>query len=256
VSSPIGRFDQPQIGNGLLRSLARHGMVLGGISGGVFPLARSGVMEGHSISVHWCYEAAFEAEFPTIEALSDVIVADGRRYTASGAAAAFDLALRLIEERLGGEIANEVACWFQHPLMRGEGVQQRVPVVQHAETGEALPELVARCVTIFAQRMADPVTVSELAQGAGVTPRQIERAFKKATAQSPTRYYRYMRMKSARQLVMYSSDKIGDIATAVGYGSATTFAGHYRTEFGLSPIEDRRRINQFRVEGNIPVPSI
>ena len=55
---------------------------------------------------------------------------------------AFDLALRLIEDRLGADIAHEVACWFQHPTMRGEGVRQRVPMRPTAEPD--LPKLVAR----------------------------------------------------------------------------------------------------------------
>ena len=68
LSSPTSGFSDPSQGNGALRTLARHGTILGGISGGVFPLVRSGVMAGHPISVHWCYEAAFEAEFPDMDA--------------------------------------------------------------------------------------------------------------------------------------------------------------------------------------------
>lgn len=256
LSSPVARFCDERAGPAALRSLARHGAVLGGISGGVFPLVRSGVMEGQPVSVHWCYEAAFQAEFPGVEALSDVIVHGRRRYTAAGAAAAFDLALILIEEASGAEVAHEVACWFQHPMMRGEGVKQRKPVAQSPVTGDGLPDLVSRCIALFADRMADPISVAETAEAAGVTPRQVERAFKKATGQSPTHYYRTMRMKAARQMVMYSRDRIDDIAAAVGYASPAPMVAHYRAAFGLTPKEDRQRINRFRVEGNVPVPSV
>ena len=88
---------------------------------------RTGVMEGPPVSAHWCYEAAFQVEFPSVAALSDVIVSRNRGYTAPGASAAFDLALILIEDALGSEVAHEVACWFQHPMMRGEGLKQRKP---------------------------------------------------------------------------------------------------------------------------------
>lgn len=256
LSSPIARFHDDRAGPAALRSLARHGAILGGISGGVFPLVRAGVMEGQPVSVHWCYEAAFEAEFPGVEARSEVVVHGRRRYTAAGAAAAFDLALILIEDALGGEVATEVACWFQHPLMRGEGVKQRKPVAQSPATGEGLPDLVARCITLFGDHMAEPISVAEIAERVGVTPRQVERAFKKATGQSPTHYYRQMRMKAARQMVVYSKDRIGDIAAAVGYASPAPMVAHYRAAFGLTPKEDRQRINRFRVEGNVPVPSV
>ena len=117
LSSPLAQFKNPKHANGRLRHLARHGVCMGGVSGGVFPLARSGLLAGSTCSVHWCYEAAFEAEFPDLATTDNVILIDRDRFTASGAAAAFDLMLHLVEARLGGSITTEVACWFQHPLM-------------------------------------------------------------------------------------------------------------------------------------------
>ncbi|WP_170750890.1 GlxA family transcriptional regulator [Ruegeria lacuscaerulensis] len=256
LSSPTSRFENASAGNAALRSLGRHGTILGGISGGVFPLVRSGTMQGQPVSVHWCYEAAFEAEFPDFDARSEVIVRTATRYTAAGAAAGFDLALHLIQDRLGAEIAHEVACWFQHPMMRGAGVRQQVPSATQPETGDSLPPLVARCVTLFGQDMSEPVSIADVAREIGVTPRQIERAFKRATGKSPSHYYRAMRMKAARQMVMYTADPIPEIAASVGYSSAAPLVTHYRAAFGLSPAEDRRRINRFRVEGNAPLPSV
>lgn len=252
LGSPSSNFENAKQGNGILRRLDRHGAILGGISGGVFPLARSGVVSGHRCSVHWCYETAFRAEFPGIEMTDDVITVDRRRYTVSGAASAFDLALLLIENRLGADIAHEVACWFQHCTMRGEGVQQRIPMRPSASPD--LPDLVARAVSLFSGRIDDPISVAEVAVRLQVTPRQIERAFKKATGQSPTHYYRGMRMKAARQLVLYSKDSMHDIAQSVGYTSATPLLTHYREAFGISPQEDRRQINSFRVQGKVPLP--
>ena len=253
LSSPMGQFNLPRHSNAVLRKLDRFGVILGGISGGVFPLVKAGVMEGYRCSVHWCYEAAFRAEFPDMVSTDEVIATDRRRYTASGAAAAFDLALQLIEERLGTRIAHEVACWFQHPRMRGEGVRQRVPMYVNAQ-GE-LPELVRRAVEIFSAQMDTPVSVAGVAEILGVTPRQVERAFKKATGQSPSHYYRSIRMKAARQLVLYSGQSIAEIAAAVGYASSGPLTAHYRDAFDVSPQQDRAQINAFRVQGNAPLPS-
>ncbi|WP_415918970.1 GlxA family transcriptional regulator [Tateyamaria sp. SN6-1] len=252
LGAPNSVFDAPKPANATLRRLDRHGVVLGAISGGVFALARAGVMDGYRCSVHWCYEAAFRSAFPDIEMTDDVISMDGRRYTVSGAASAFDLALRLIEDRLGADVAHEVACWFQHPTMRGEGVQQRIPTRPSAAPD--LPDLVARAAALFANHIADTISVADVARAVQVTPRQVERAFKKATGQSPTHYYRTMRMKAARQLVLYSKQNMQSIAQAVGYASATPLMVHYRDAFGVTPQEDRRQVNAFRVEGNVPLP--
>ena len=256
LSPPMGGFKNSKSGYGYLRNLARHGTTLGGISGGIFPLVRSGVMDGQIVSVHWCYDVAFRSEFPEVAASNQVIETSTRRCTASGAAAAFDLALQLIVDSLGPNVATEVACWFQHPLMRGEGVRQSVPTYRQSSTDATLPPAVAKAVAIFNANLSDPVSVAEVASAVGVSTRQIERSFKKETGQSPSHYYRSMRMNAARQLVMYSKDTMAQIALQVGYGSTTSMAQHYKNAFGLSPQEDRQRINLYRVQDNIPIPSI
>ncbi len=254
LSSPLGGFQTDKRVYSTLRSLDRHGVILGAISGGVFPLARAGVMAGHRCSVHWCYEAAFRTEFPNLHAADEVIIRDKRRYTVSGAAAAFDLALQLIEEKLGMDIAHEVACWFQHPMTPHKGARQRVPV----QTGDhrTLPDLVSRAVSLFADHISEPIAVGEVATHLGVSPRQVERAFKKATGQNPTQYYRSMRMKVARQLVLHTKDSIADIALGVGFATSTPLMAHYKEAFGVTPQEDRAQINAFRVQGNAPLPSV
>lgn len=256
LSPPMAQFSNPKAGYGALRNLGRHGTILGGVSGGVFPLVRSGVMAGQMVSVHWCYEAAFRSEFPEVQASDQVIEVSQRRYTASGAAAAFDLSLRLIETRLGADVATEVACWFQHPLMRGEGVRQSIPTYRQSSTDATLPPVVAKAVAVFSANLTEPISVADVADVVGVSARQIERSFKKATGQSPSHYYRSMRMKAARQLVMYSKDSMAQIALQVGYGSTTPMVQHYKDAFGLPPQEDRRRINLYRVQDNSPVPSV
>jgi transcriptional regulator GlxA family with amidase domain len=153
-------------------------------------------------------------------------------------------------------VATEVACWFQHPLMRGEGVRQSIPTYRCATTDATLPPVVAKAVAIFAAHLDMPISVADVAGEVGVSARQIERSFKKATGQSPSHYYRSLRMKAAKQLVMYSKDSMAQIALQVGYGSTTPMVRHYREAFGLSPQEDRRRINLYRVLDNSPVPSV
>ncbi|MCE8514961.1 helix-turn-helix domain-containing protein [Ruegeria pomeroyi] len=255
LSAPVTRFENPRTAS-LLRRIERHGTVLGAISGGVFPLVRSGVVRDERLSVHWCYEAAFAAEFPEIRRSNEVIEISPRLLTASGAAAAFDLALSMIEAALGANVANEVACWFQHPIMRKAGVKQALPIHQAADAEGEMSPLVARAVEIFAENLAAPASIAMIAERLNITPRHLERCFKQATGQNPTGYFRHLRMQAARQIVMYTNDSISDVAAAVGYANAKPLVRHYREAFGLTPQQDRKRINLYRVEGNLPVPSV
>jgi len=256
LSSPLASFLEPKPAQGHVRRMARHGVKMGGVSAGVFPLARSGLLDGHTCSVHWCYAAAFAAEFPDLRTTDDVINIDRERYTVSGAAAMFDLMLHMIEQKLGNNVTTEVACWFQHPLMRGQGVRQKIPTFHSESTSDMLPRAVADAVEIFAANIEDPLAVSEVAKMVGTSPRQMERRFKEATGQSPSRYYRTLRMNAARQMVLYSNDTMTQIGLAVGYATTEPLLFHYREEFGVTPQQDRKKINLFRVENNRSIPSI
>jgi len=255
LSAPTVRFANSRT-PAHLRRLARHGCTLGAISGGVFPLVRSGALTGGRLSVHWCYEAAFGAEFPDMPQSDEVIEVSDRCVTASGAAAAFDLALGFIDTALGPNVATEVACWFQHPMMRKIGVKQSVPAHLAEGIQDDLSPIVSEAIRIFAEDLSTPVSVAEVAKALNVSPRHLERSFKKATGQNPTTYFRWLRMQAARQIVMYTNDAIADVAAAVGYASAKHFIRHYRAQYGPSPQEDRKRINLYRTEGNRPVPSV
>jgi transcriptional regulator GlxA family with amidase domain len=255
LSAPTAQFQDARAPSHL-RRIDRHGATLGAISGGVFPLVRSGLVQTDRLSVHWCYEAAFAAEFPDAWRSDDVIEISETRITASGAAAAFDVALNLIETALGSDVANEVACWFQHPMMRKSGVRQTLPVRHTVDAETELAPVVARAIQIFVEDLSSPAGVAQIAEQLNITPRHLERQFKQSTGQNPTGYFRHLRMQAARQIVMYTNDRIAEVAAAVGYANAKPFVKHYRAAFGLSPQEDRKRINLYRVEGNLPVPSV
>jgi len=255
LSGPLARFENQKRGNGLLRHFARHGGNVGGVSGGVFPLARSGLLDGYKCSVHWCYEAAFSAEFPQLNKMDDVIVVDRNRYSVSGAAAVFDLMLLLIEDKLGKDIMTEVACWFQHPLVRGRGVRQKTPTFRSESTSDMLPHAIKKAIQIFDENIEDPVKITDVADAVGLSARQMERVFKQSTGQSPSHYYRALRLSAARQMVLYSNDTLTEIANAVGYATSTQMRQNYRKVFGQTPDEERQSINMFRVEDNRSIPS-
>lgn len=255
LSAPGAQFRQSGT-PGILRNMHRHGSQVGAVSGAVFPLVRAGIGMDQRLAVHWCYKTAFEVEFPDVAASDRVIEITPGVVTAAGAAAAFDLALHMIETRKDAALATEVACWFQHPMMRSGGVRQTVPGLDIAQSGDALPPAVAEAVKLLSENLQEPPSVADIAAHLGVSPRHVERIFKQATGKSPSLYFRQLRMEAARQIVLYSNDHLREVAGSVGYGSVQVFTKHYRAAFGLSPQEDRKRINNFRVSENAPIPSV
>ena len=197
-------------------------------------------MEGRGCSVHWCYEAAFKAEFPKVTPSEAVILRERRRVTASGAGAVFDLMLRLIEERLGRQCMTGVACWFQHPFVRDEDASQKVPVPRTGNTADRLTGSIREAIGLFESHVEDPLRISDVAAAVDMSGRHFERLFKRETGQSPLRYYRQLRLSKARQRVLYSNDPLREIAASVGYLTSAPMTRHYTELFGVSPKDERR----------------
>jgi AraC family transcriptional regulator, glycine betaine-responsive activator len=246
LSPPTAEFSDPRRSPAKLRWLDRTGVTLGAFSGGIFPLARAGLMEGKPCSVHWCYEAAFKADFPSIEAREVTILREGRRITASGAGAVFDLMLRLIEERLGRDCMTEVACWFQHPFVRDADASQKVPVARAGGTTDTLPVAIREAIRLFETHVEDPLRIPDVAAAVGLSGRHFERTFKRETGQSPLRYYHHLRLMKARQRVLYSNDSLREIAASVGYMTSSPMIRHYTEFFGVSPRDERRLTQTMR----------
>ncbi len=241
LALPSSQFFDKRRSTARLRWLERTGVTMGAFSGGIFQLARAGLMEDRKCSVHWCYEAAFKAEFPKVMFSEAVILRDKGRITASGAGAVFDLMLRLIEERLGQDCMTEVACWFQHPFMRDENANQKVPVPYKGGTADRLIPSVREAIRLFETHIEDPLRIPDVAAAVDMSGRHFERLFKRETGQSPLRFYRQMRLTKARQRVLYSDDSLRDIATSVGYQTLTPMARDYKELFGVSPKDERRK---------------
>ena len=255
LSPPTGAYVDPRRSPARLRWLDRTGVTLGAFSGGIFPLARAGLMEGRACSVHWCYEAAFKADFPEVPAREAAILREGRRITASGAGAVFDLMLRLIEERLGRDCMTEVACWFQHPFLRDADASQKVPVARSGGTTDALPVVIREAIKLFETHVEDPLRIPDVAQAVGLSGRHFERMFKRETGQSPLRYYHHLRLMKARQRVLYSNDSLREIAASVGYMTSSPMIRHYTELFGVSPRDERRLTQAVRGVGPARVES-
>lgn len=254
LSPPSAQFANSRT-VGVLRKLERHGCTLGAVSGGVFLLAKAKVRPDIRYSVHWCYAAAFANQFPNNISSEQVIETDKNIITASGAAAAFDLALLLISARLGSSTAAEVACWFQHPIMRNQDVKQIIPSLSEFEGSEEMPEIAQKAISLVNKKINYPLQVNDIADEIGITSRHLSRIFKESTGESPRQYFRKLRVNAARQMVLYTNEKIGKIAISVGFPSASILRRHYIDLFSLSPEEERKRVNLFRVNDNSPIPA-
>lgn len=220
-----------------LRHLARNNTPLGGISAGTFILARSGLMDGYQCAVHWDDATVFRETFPEIELSNQVFIIDRDRLSCSGGAATIDMMLRIVAEDLGPEIAAKVAEMMLVDRVRSTLDKQASAALYKAK---ARSEPLARAIEAMELNIEAPLSMIELATHITLTRRQLHRLFRQHTGQTPTDFYRDLRLRHARSLLHGTPAKIIDVAMASGFGSHSHFTKVYRERFGVSPLKDRR----------------
>ena len=106
---------------------------------GAFLLARAGLLDGRRATTHWASCGELRRRHPEVEVEPDpIFVRDGNVVTSAGVTAGMDLALALVEEDLGREVALEMARWLVLFLQRPGG-QAQFSAQLAAQTAERAP---------------------------------------------------------------------------------------------------------------------
>jgi transcriptional regulator GlxA family with amidase domain len=221
-----------------LRVRHAEGAVLAAVCGGVFMLAKTGLLAGRQATTHWSFADAFSMRFPDVLMESDHMVIDyGDVLTAGGAMAWADLGLRLTEQFLGAAVMHDTAHYMN---VDPPGREQRFYSGFEPRTKHGDAAILKAQHWLSAQRH-QAVTVSEIAQHAGLESRTFLRRFVQATGMKPTEYQQRLRISRARELLEFSRSSIDLIAENVGYGDVRGFRRVFQSIVGLTPSEYRRR---------------
>ncbi len=226
-----------------LKLHSRHGSILGGLDTGAFVLAYAGLLDKHTATVHFEHSTAFEELFPSVNAVEQLYVIDGKRISSCGGIAATDLALELIKIQSGIELANASARYIFHERLR-DGAESQLPK-NLQPVGYQVPSRLREAILLMERNIEEPLTQSELAHYLSISTRQMQRMFKQYIGETPIRHYLNIRLDRARGLVTQTELPIMDIAALCGFTRADQFSRAYSKRFDIAPINDR-------IEGRIP----
>jgi transcriptional regulator GlxA family with amidase domain len=211
---------------------------------GAFIAAEAGLLDGRRVTTHWASAVQLAGEYPSLDVDADPIyVRDGKYWTSAGVTAGIDLALALVEEDLGGEVAQTVARWMVMFLHRPGGQTQfSSPVwVPRAErsTVRAVQSLVEAAP-------AGDHRLPALAAAAAMSVRHFTRVFTDEVGETPGRFVERVRVEAARRALETTTDTLEVVASECGFGSAETLRRAFRRRLNVAPDSYRRR---FRTGG-------
>lgn len=235
-------FREPEL-QAWLRQASRNGARLGGIDTGAFVLAFAGLLTHHRTVVHYEHVESFRELFPSIPLVESLYSIDANRFSCCGGAAAVDLALELIRQRDGIELANAAARYIFHPRLREGGEPQVHRALE--PVGYQVPNQLREAILLMERNIEEPLTQPELAELLSLSTRQLQRVFKQYVGVTPVRYYLNLRLDRARSLVTQTEMPINEIAALCGFLRPEQFTRAYHKRFDIAPIRDR-------IEGRIP----
>ncbi|MFN3609199.1 MAG: GlxA family transcriptional regulator [Hyphomonas sp.] len=237
-----GEGTREMIGNEILlnaiRDLSQRTRRTCSVCSGSFLLAAAGLLEGRRATTHWRRSEGFARLFPGTRLEADrIFVRDGKFWTSAGITAGIDLALALVEDDLGDEVALRAARELV-VHQRRHGGQSQFSVMQELKLASGrFDEMIGWVRT----NLAADIRVETMAAHAGMSPRNFARVFRTETGTTPARFVEKLRLEAARQQVETTGLPLQKIATDTGFCDPERMRVAFLRAYGQPPMVLRRQ---------------
>ncbi|GAA1530362.1 GlxA family transcriptional regulator [Kribbella lupini] len=221
----------------LLRQAHGRGARVASICSGASVLAAAGLLDGRRATTHWTSAESLAQRFPRVEVDPNVLFVDhGDVLTSAGAATGLDLCIHMVRNDFGSAVAADVARHVVVPPQRtGDQAQFIVHHEPTADSGSLEPTM-----RWLQGRLGEPLTLSDIARHAAVSPRTLNRRFREQTGMTPLQWLLTQRVRHAQELLETTALSVEDVARHCGFGTAINLRQHFGRRVHISPLAYRR----------------
>ncbi len=210
------------------------------VCSGAFLLARAGLLDGKRATTHWRRAPQLAQMFPNVRVEADCIhIKDGAVWTSAGVTAGIDLALAMIAEDLGEDVAAKVAREMVVYAKRPGGQAQHSALLEL----DAPASRFAQLNTWIREHLADDLSVERLAERVAMSPRNFARAYATETGVTPAKAVERLRAETARA-ALAQGGAIQDIARRTGFGDPERMRRAFVRLYGAPPAAMRRTMRR------------
>ncbi len=208
---------------------------------GAFLLASTGLLKGKRCSTHWLAANEFRNTFPDVNLVEDKIITDEQGiYSSGGAYSSLNLILYLVEKFAGRQAAVFCSKAFQIDIQR----DSQSPFMIFKGQKEHEDESIKKAQEYIESNFQDKITVDQLASMLALSRRNLERRFKKATANTVIEYVQRVKIEAAKISLESSRENINEVMYKIGYSDPKAFRVTFKKITGLSPIQYRNKYNR------------
>jgi transcriptional regulator GlxA family with amidase domain len=226
---------------GWFRRAALRARRFGSICTGAFILGKAGLLDGKRVTTHWARGGELAQRNPTTKVeIDSIYIRDGKLCTSAGISAGIDLALALVEEDHGRDLALKVARYLVLFLKRSGGQTQFSTVLQSQFSSiPAIEQVQHWCHN----NLGGDLRVSTLAKKAAMSERNFIRAFREDTGRTPAEFVASIRLQAARRLLEETELAPKAIAKRCGLGTAAAMRRVFLRELGVAPADYRDKFH-------------
>lgn len=238
AASYADRLDEPdaKAARALVREAARNGAHVASSCTGALLVASTGLLDARRATSAWWLAPVFAELFPAVRlAMTELIVTDGPVTTAGAAMAQMDLMVGLVARYAGAQVAQACARTMVLDERRSQAPYMAVSLLAAASP------CVAQAATWARARLADSISVADLAGAVGQSTRTFSRRVSQATGLSPVRFLQQLRVERAIELIETTTMPFETIAFQVGYSDPSALRTLVRRGSGLAPRDLRAR---------------
>jgi transcriptional regulator GlxA family with amidase domain len=223
-----------------LRERSARARRFGSICSGAFVLAEAGLLDGKRVTTHWGFCQRLEKQYPALIVDPEpIFIKEGSLYTSAGVTSGIDLAISMVEEDFGIDIALRIARTLVLFLRRSSG-QHQFSTALAFQVSSRIP---LRELPIYIlEHLGEPLTVEHLASRVSMSVRNFSRVFVQEFGLTPAAFVEKLRLDTAKRLVEESGRSFAEVAQHCGLGSVDSFRRSFQNEFGFTPTQLRRRV--------------
>lgn len=225
---------------GWLRRNTAQARRYGAIGTGAFFLGAAGLLDGKNATTHWQHTAALAAAYPAARVLADhIYVEDGRLYTSAGVTAGIDLALKLIEDDHGRELARKIA---RRLVVCLKGTGRHAQFSAHLALQSADEERIQAVQRWILDHPSLDLTLQALAGRAAMGVRHFTRVFRRETGMTPGDFVDMTRVDAAKRLLEDCGRPLDYVASRCGFANAEVMRRVFLRRTGTRPSHYRERL--------------
>ena len=216
-----------------LQQAAGAGIPLVGICTGSFVLAHAGLMNDRVACVHSFHLEDYRRMFPALRVVThaDYLI-DGDRITCAGGISVLELATRLISLHCGPDRASKVIHQMTVHRQGGSSFVERRTALGYLSVDDAT---VRHAVLLMEENLEAPLNIAVIAKMIGTSVRNLERAFMAEMKTSPNEFYRRMRLRYARWMLVNTARRLTEVAYECGFADSAHFIRAFREAYGVTP---------------------